>query len=545
MFNRNRRILWLLNHKTLMPFEVRLLIALGFEVFTPKVIPSSPSFRSAAVDYAYDSSLSIPSAVLKRLNEFNFYEDEWPADIVGLVNRYFGVAFVIPYARQVMEALLKFEGQMLFRAFGLDNSQTYSKVLGLMYGSSVFSYIDALGDRFWFAQGYEQLQECEPPILAERAVFLPIGVPETFWRAAQSYIGTDRRILFVCPNCVTNSYYASVYKTFKEQFGDLPHVIVGAQDVPVDDHHVQGFVSDEELARLFRECALSYYHSTELRHVHYSPIEAVINGMPLVYYADSLLGRMTPEVTAGRCGSFEEARTTAERILSGDAEFTIELKAEQMSLSYQFSPEYCEDIWRRNLAESGLLHRLRNEPAGSVLWREGKRTLLRPYANGLSAVPVEAAPSMPSHERLGLSEPDPVYERTLAEGIDFTVEEYPWFVSGVTGVSFPESAGRWSNGDRVVVSFVLPLPSRFRLVVTGGAYATNVGAPVEVKVGRTKTRFEFSRGAEAREEVVLDLHVRGKAKHIEFVIPHPLQPPGDNRRIGIALSSIRIEDAAA
>jgi hypothetical protein len=72
MRTKNKRVLWLLNHKTLMPYEAKLLCDLGFEVFTPKVIPESSSFRSNLVDYRYDASLSLPKRVLDRLNTFNF-----------------------------------------------------------------------------------------------------------------------------------------------------------------------------------------------------------------------------------------------------------------------------------------------------------------------------------------------------------------------------------------------------------------------------------------------------------------------------------------
>ena len=65
MFNKNQRILWLLNHRTLMPYECPLLQRHGFEVFVPKVIPAK-GFRSGAVDFSYDSSLSIPAAALSR-----------------------------------------------------------------------------------------------------------------------------------------------------------------------------------------------------------------------------------------------------------------------------------------------------------------------------------------------------------------------------------------------------------------------------------------------------------------------------------------------
>ena len=351
MRNKNKRVLWLLNHKTLMPFEAQLLTELGYEVFTPKAIPKTPSFRSGTVDFEYDQTLTIPKHVLSKLNQFDFYETVWPTEIVSLMNRYFGTVYVIPYGVQTKEALRTFAGQIMFRAFGLDNSQTYANVLQLLYGPAILADIAALGGRFWFAQGYDQLAECEPKLIADRAIYLPIGVPDFFWKTANSYTGVDRRVLFVCPNCVTNSYYAAIYAKFKEFIGDLPHVIVGAQDVPVDDPHMLGFVSNEELVRLYQESAVLYYHSTERRHVHYSPIEAAINGMPVVYYAESLLGRMTPEITLGRCTSPEEARRCIERILAGDREYSNSLRRQQQAIPQKLSDEYCQAVWKRNLDE--------------------------------------------------------------------------------------------------------------------------------------------------------------------------------------------------
>ena len=541
MLKRNRRILWLLNHKTLMPFEVGLLLELGYEVFTPKVLPPAARFRSAAVDASYDASLSIPAFALRRLNAFDFYESEWPADIVALVNRYFATVFIIPFGKQVPEALTKFEGQILFRAFGLDNTQTYVKALESMYGASIFARIDAVGDRFWFAEGYEQLSECEPPIIARKELFLPIGVPDTFWATANQYNGTDRRILFICPHVVTNSYYAEVYKAFKRDFGDLPHVIVGAQDVETDDPHVAGFVSNEELARLFRECVVNYYHSTERRHVHYSPIEAAINGMPVVYYADSLLGRMTEEVTHGRCADVKQAREAVERILANDVAFIEDVRKDQLSLSYQFSGPYCREVWSRELARSGLLARLEPEAGWRVALREIRRIFLRPFAHGLSHVAPRALPPMPSYEALGMDEPDPVMLRTLDEGVDFREESYPWFVADVSNVSYAEPAGRWTIGPAVVIDFVEPLPRRFRLVVVGAGYERNIGADATILIDRQRQEVGVESYAGDPREMITEWKVGRRVRRIEILVPFPTTPPGDNRALGLALESLRIE----
>ncbi|AND71051.1 hypothetical protein ATSB10_35970 [Dyella thiooxydans] len=528
---KNKRVLWLLNHKTLMPYEARLLCDLGFEVFTPKVIPESSSFRSNLVDHRYDASLSLPRRVLDRLNAFNFYEDRWPDDIVALINRYFATAYVIPYGVQVREAVDKFEGQIMFRAFGLDNTKTYTEVLQVMHGPEILADLGELGERFWFAQGYEQLQECEVSLFANRAVTLPIGVPDSFWDTADSYTGTDKHILFVCPNCVTNPYYADVYRAFKRDFGDLPHYIIGAQDVPVDDPCVLGFVSDAELARLYRDCAVLYYHSTELRHVHYSPVEAAINGMPVVYFADSLLGRMTPEITHGRVDSLVEARRTVERILAGDEAFVAAVCADQRSLAYKFSDAYCRAEWEKNLVECGYMAALQPEPFGTVLLREAVRSLARPLLHGRSRFRRSYS--------FTLEEDD--HESTFHDGIDFGKLRYPAFVRRVLGVSMPESGGRWSIGKTIDISLAEPLPKAFKLVIKGGAYGPNVGVPIEIRVGRARRSFCFSWEPGGDSEATVDFSLHTAQRLIRITVPEPTVPPNDIRTLGIALHHMRIE----
>src|SRR6516225_4512747 len=404
MFHRNRRVLWLLNHKTLMPYEAQLLVNLGFEVFVPKVVPKGHDFRSGVVDFAYDASLTIPQRALKRLNEFDFYDEIWPADIVVIANRYFGTVFTIATSKQFPEVLDKFEGQIVFRPFGIDNTRTYKGVFDVLYGFDALAKIHALGDRFWFGEAYEQLHECEPPLLAGRALFLPIGVPESFFNNANQWNGSLKKVLFVCS--ISNPYYVAVYRQFKKEFGDLPHLIVGAQDAKLDDPNMLGYVGEEELRQLYRDCAVLYYHSTELRHVHYSPIEAAIIGMPIVFFRNSLLGRLCEGSTPGCVDSLDEARTIVRRLIDGDRELIESLRRGQHNISYRFSDAYCRPIWEKNLIESGFRARLQKERPMRVSTREALRSILAPIAGGLAFVPSRARlPAVPP-DKLGIAPVD-------------------------------------------------------------------------------------------------------------------------------------------
>lgn len=521
-----------------MPYEASLIQRLGFEIYVPKVIPKS-NFRSGAVEFGYDSSLSIPRSVLRQLNRFNFYEEVWPSRIVTLVNRYFGTAFVIPHARQVAEAVDKFEGQIVFRAFGLDNSQSYKKVLDLLYGPLVLRKIKAIKDRFWFGEGYDNLHECDDPIFAERALFLPIGVPEDFFSTAGQWTGSERKILFVCPYVVSNPYYAEIYQRFKRDFGHFPHVIVGAQDVPVSDPHVLGFVSDDELKRLYLSCAVLYYPSTELRHVHYSPIEAAINGMPIVFFESSLLARLSRGTTKGRVSSVGEAQQVIERILADDAELIAQIRKDQREIAFHFSDEYCRETWTKELQDRGFMHALQQEAPSSTILREVKRTLLTPFAHGRTSVDPHARSVRPAAVALSADEAKQKLGGSLYDGIDFREPEFPNFVDYISGVSGAEAWGRWSNGETALIVLKHNLVGEFRVLLRGVGFLKNADTPVPVRIGNQVRSVQLPVSIDEAKGAWLHFSLKVPANVIEITVPYPTRPEMDGRTIGVGMIALQ------
>ncbi|MES9739442.1 hypothetical protein ABWK46_19235, partial [Peribacillus frigoritolerans] len=242
----------------------------------------------------------------------------------------------------------------------LQHDYSYDKVLRLECGDQVNSWLEGVKDRFWFGKGYEYLDECETPLLKDRSVLLPLGLDHDYWKNENTWLGTDKHILFICPNINDNYYYANIYREFKENFGDLPHVIVGQQETPVDDPHVLGFVSDDELNELYKKSSLLYYHSHEPRHVHYSPVEAAIIGTPIIFYKDSLLARILKKDILGSTQNTMEARALIERLLLGDSELQTSLRSEQGNIPFYFSNQYCEPIWRENILSGAFSSALVN-----------------------------------------------------------------------------------------------------------------------------------------------------------------------------------------
>lgn len=538
MFNKNKRVLWLLNHRTLMPFEAPLIQRLGFEIYIPKVIPKT-NFRSAAIDFSFDESLSIPRAVLDRLNKFNFYEDVWPTDIVKIVNRYFGTVFIIPHARQVTEALKNFEGQIVFRAFGLDNGQSYRLVLENLYDPLVLRMIKGIKERFWFGEGYDNLHECEDPVFAERALYLPIGVPKSFFANANRWSGKEAKILFVCPHVVSNPYYRAIYQEFKEAFGDLPHVIIGAQDGPVADPHVAGFVSDEDLNRLYLECAVLYYHSTEMRHVHYSPIEASINGMPIVFHKGSLLDRLSGSRTKGSVATVEEARSLIERILAGDNALIEEIRTDQQRIAHHFSDGYCTATWQRNMEQRGFFRELKADSRWSTLLTEGRRELMLPLAGGRTTIHPQRKILTPASAKLSARQAVDQFGSSIYEGIQFGEAQYPEMVDYVSGVGASEGWGRWSTGDKIVIVLKHLLEGKFRLFVSAVGYEKNAGAAIPVRVGSQVRSMRLAKELAGDTGAWLHFDLPAPSNVIEIAVPFPSRPPMDARMLGIGLAGLR------
>lgn len=339
-----KRILWLLNHTTLREFEVPMLIEMGYEVFTPKIYQYSFGDLSASVTWEYDSSLSIPQEDLAYLNECDMYAEWLPARAIEIMNRYFDMAIFGAFVPQIKMLVRTFKGLMVLQAFGLDATTDYTRLFG---GQSVSLLEDIirLGDRFWFGATYENLPEVECDYFKKQYVYLPIGLKHD--RVDKIWTGGDKRILFIGPKINTNSYYRKVYQDFKRDFGMLPHVIGGAQMIPVpDDPAVMGFLPKEQYEYNMRHLAAMYYHSREPRHLHYHPLEAVANGMPLVFMAGGMLDRIGGSNLPGRCKTIPQARAMLRRLSNGDMRLAKRIVDKQGCLLDTFGRQFCEMHWR-------------------------------------------------------------------------------------------------------------------------------------------------------------------------------------------------------
>ena len=239
---RPRRLLWIVNHKLLIPAEVPLFRDLGYEVFIPKIIPSHATYRSGEVTWEHDATLTIPRSALDVLNAHEFYGPDyqgrqWSPTLRHIINTYFDVlitsmsAFVAP----LRESVHWFRGLIIARAFGLVRTQTYAAQLEWLQMTPLLEEIARIGPRFVFAQGYANLAEIEPPALRNAAHAVALPLPPRIFDYEGSWRGIGDAAILLCPAIEAQGYYRDLYQSIKRDFGDLPHRIFGRQVEQIPD----------------------------------------------------------------------------------------------------------------------------------------------------------------------------------------------------------------------------------------------------------------------------------------------------------------------
>lgn len=347
---RRRRILWVLNHKTLMPAEVPILESFGFEVFAPATTPSNDDYFSATGRHDERSTIAVKAR--SRLKEHRFYTDPWSSDLIKIINSKFDLVVTAVIDVPLIQALEHFQGPIIARVFGREAQLTYA---GLFEHYGCTHLVKRASARFMLGQAYENIESNEDDFLRERAQTIGCGIPKQIWNKQDTWKRCRDDLLFLCPRIESNPYYQQQYQTIKSTFGSTVHTIIGAQTGRTNDPSVTGYVSDDELFRLYASSAAFVYISSEERHLHYSPIEAMVVGMPVLYMQGSMLATLAETKLPGECRSLDAMREKADRLVRGDQDLQASIIAEQSRILRPFHEDTVRLQWQSALASFNLV----------------------------------------------------------------------------------------------------------------------------------------------------------------------------------------------
>ena len=117
-----------------------------------------------------------------------------------------------------------------------------------------------------------------------------------------------------------------------------------------DDPALLPYLSDAQLTQAYISTPVFVYPSTEPRHVHYSPIEAMVIGAPVLYRRGALIDILAGRPLPGACADTAEMRANASRLIRGDDSFAREIKESQVVVVKKFSLETAARQWANTLA---------------------------------------------------------------------------------------------------------------------------------------------------------------------------------------------------
>ncbi len=133
------------------------------------------------------------------------------------------------------------------------------------------------------------------------------------------------------------------------------------------------------------------------------------------------------------------------------------------------------------------------------------------------------------------------YNTSLSEGIIFDNEGYPNFIDKVYGMAKRQHWLRWSDANlakNAKFVFKEKLPKDFILEIVVGAYGTNIGKPVKIKIANQVQWLTIKRKNPDKYKIIfrnVDSNI------IEFTPPSPMSPNGDPRKIGISFVSLKVK----
>jgi hypothetical protein len=123
-------------------------------------------------------------------------------------------------------------------------------------------------------------------------------------------------------------------------------VIFGRQNIEIADPAVLPYLTDAELIELYRTAPVFCYPHTEPRHLHYSPLEAVILGTPTLYFRGALMDTLLGGADLpAACADTAEMAAKARRLIGGDAALAEAIRSTQGRVLDAFDTDLARRQW--------------------------------------------------------------------------------------------------------------------------------------------------------------------------------------------------------
>jgi len=144
---------------------------------------------------------------------------------------------------------------------------------------------------------------------------------------------------------------------------------------------------------------------------------------------------------------------------------------------------------------------------------------------------------------------------SMGQGIDFQIKKLPYFIDDITGFSWAEPWGTWTDKKSAAtptIKFRASLPRNFKLEIVAMGYGPNTEYPTKIVLRDSNNGsniiVNYIQLNSAMSTYLLDYQISSlrNANILEIIPPKPITPKSlnknsdDVREIGVGIKSIRI-----
>jgi hypothetical protein len=344
--------MFICSHQTLLDFEIPILLKSNCEVFVVKKLDNlnkqylTVKQNVNILEY-YDSLLTIPKEDLNKLNNEDWYNNNYKSvELIDILNNYFDfiICTLLTDGNFLHQLKNNFKGKICFRFFGREHPYNYDFFFNKISQTEINKF------QYWFS--YQEVLDWEfknhQLVKKDNCFIIPIGYSEIFInKYLDSWNSVNNRICFICSKVNVCGYYTNIYNTFEKNFSDFikdDKVIVLGCNNNINKTYFKNDLDNEEFFNEIKLSSVMYYHSTEPRHLHYHPFEAIIIGIPVIFHSESLLSTFLPD-SPGKCTSLDEVKEKIQLVLDKDESFISSILESQKKCRELIHPKNLLNIF--------------------------------------------------------------------------------------------------------------------------------------------------------------------------------------------------------
>lgn len=331
------RIYWLCPHTTLRYEEIPLLIEAGAEVIPnfgyDIFLEYYPNYNNEN-DKLYPhfrKSCALPTNIVEKIRQIELWQKKgkvtWKE--AEFINRWIDVIFVATHSN-ILENIRKwYQGYIVFRVFGCnDGVTTYTE---LMNENNIdINDIEKI-DKYVWCPIINSLEDREDSKIIKNKFYLNAFVSQK--RLGYRWNARDSKPFITTLISNLDSYYneypsfRDLFQRFSKEFSKIPYVVLGrnSKDAVKDIcDKVLGYVDDDKFySKIAQSRIFVYFGLGSNYHVHFTPIEAISMGVPVIFLKKSGLAQEARDhgvsneelVKIGMCNDIKEMNELVVKIM--------------------------------------------------------------------------------------------------------------------------------------------------------------------------------------------------------------------------------------